>query len=94
MATQPVTPLTLCHYGCRLWQAIEVQLEQQVNESSALRENVQNTITALQTECTQLTSGFNQFKQWVNKKMRDMQEEMDICKVIYTLHGSLSKVSV
>ncbi|XP_065883418.1 uncharacterized protein MCAP_0864-like [Dysidea avara] len=72
-------------------EAIEVQLEQQVNESSALRENVQNTITALQTECTQLTSGFNQFKQWVNKKMRDMQEEMDICKVIYTLHGSLSK---
>jgi len=69
-----------------------VQLEKQVKESSALQDNTQNTIKALHAECTQLTSGINQFKQWVNKKMRDMQEEMDICKVIYTLHGSLSKV--
>lgn len=61
--------------------------------SSALRENLQGQIEALEKECTLLKSNLKQFHQWVNSKLRSVQEEMDICKVIYSLHGSLSQVA-
>lgn len=64
----------------------------EVVTSSALRENLQGQTKALKNECALLKSSLKQFHQWVNAKLRGVQEEMDICKVIYSLHGSLSQV--
>ena len=73
-------------------QTIETQLTKEVAMSSALRENLQGPVKTLEEECTQLKSSLKQLHQWVNAKLRSVQEEMDICKVIYSLHGSLSQV--
>ena len=70
-----------------------MQLAKEVTVSSALRKNLQGQIEALEKECTLLKSNLKQFHQWVNSKLRSVQEEMDICKVIYSLHGSLSQVA-
>ena len=32
--------------------------------------------------------------QWVKDKIAEFQEELDIARIIYTLHGSLSQVCV
>lgn len=71
-----------------------MQLGKEMAVSAALRENLQGPIKALEKECTMLKSSLKQFHQWVNTKLRSVQEEMDICKVIYSLHGSLSQVLV
>ena len=31
---------------------------------------------------------------WVKEKIAEFQEELDIARIIYTLHGSLSQVCV
>ena len=67
-------------------------MAKEVATSSALRENLQGQTKSLEKECALLKSNLKQFHQWVNAKLRSVQEEMDICKVIYSLHGSLSQV--
>ena len=70
-----------------------MQLAKELANSSTLREDLQGQAEALEKECTLLKSSLKQFHQWVNSKLRSVQEEMDICKVIYSLHGSLSQVA-
>lgn len=72
-------------------ETIEMQLAKELANSSTLREDLQGQAEALEKECTLLKSSLKQFHQWMNSKLRSVQEEMDICKVIYSLHGSLSQ---
>lgn len=81
------------NHNIMLPQTIEMELAKEKDISSALRENLQGPTKALEKECTLLKSNLKQFHQWVNAKLRGVQEEMDICKVIYSLHGSLSQVT-
>ena len=67
-------------------------MAKEVATTSALRENLQGQTKSLEKECALLKSNLKQFHQWDNAKLRSVQEEMDICKVIYSLHGSFSQV--
>lgn len=53
---------------------------------------VYDTLQVLKEESDTLQESLSQFSQWVQYKLASVEEEMDICKVIYSLHGSLSKV--
>lgn len=46
----------------------------------------------LQQEAIQLRQSLSEFSHWIQQKMQTIEEEMDVCKVIYSLHGSLSQV--
>ena len=53
---------------------------------------VYDTLQVLKEESDTLQESLSQFSQWVQYKLASVEEEMDLCKVIYSLHGSLSKV--
>jgi hypothetical protein len=46
---------------------------------------------SLQLECVVLRDALSEFSRWVRGKLGRMEENMDIFRVIYTLHGSLSQ---
>lgn len=46
----------------------------------------------LKAECLVLKEGLSEFSLWIRQKMQLMEEDMDIFKVVYSLHGSLSQV--
>lgn len=48
----------------------------------------------LQTECSVLRDGLGEFTRWVRQKIQLVEEDMDIFKVVYSLHGSLSVVKI
>ena len=48
----------------------------------------------LQTECSVLRDSLSEFTRWVRQKIQLVEEDMDIFKVVYSLHGSLSQVCV
>ena len=51
-------------------------------------------IQALQLECSILHEALNEFSRWVRGKLENMEESMDVFRVIYSLHGSLSQASL
>jgi hypothetical protein len=40
-----------------------------------------------------LNNSLSEFSRWARKKIHLVEEDIDMCRVIYTLHGSLSQVS-
>ena len=47
----------------------------------------------LRTECSVLRESLSEFTRWVRQKIQLVEEDMDIFKVVYSLHGSLSQVA-
>lgn len=45
----------------------------------------------LEGECSVLEEGLAQFSLWTRHKLQQLEEDLDIFKVVYSLHGSLSK---
>lgn len=68
-----------------------LQLAKVSNEDKEKKMNI--TLKQLQDESVILKEGLSQFSQWVQQKISVVEEDMDICKVIYSLHGSLAKES-
>ncbi len=46
----------------------------------------------LQAESNTLRDGLSEFTLWVRQKIQLVEEDIDVCRVIYSLHGSLSQV--
>jgi vacuolar-type H+-ATPase subunit I/STV1 len=55
-------------------------------------ETQSSQLKTLQDECEGLKESLKQFSQWAQHKIASVEEEMDICKVVYSLQGSLSEV--
>ena len=49
-------------------------------------------LQSLHLECGVLRDALSEFSHWVRGKLGRMEENMDIFRVIYSLHGSLSQV--
>ena len=47
---------------------------------------------SLQTECSVLRDSLSDFSHWTRHKLQLMEDDLDIFRVVYSLHGSLSKV--
>ncbi|XP_003385245.1 PREDICTED: uncharacterized protein LOC100637034 [Amphimedon queenslandica] len=69
--------LQKAEYEKKMWERKEAE----INEKHKV----------LKEESDVLCESLSQFSQWVQYKLSSVEEEMDICKVIYSLHGSLSK---
>jgi hypothetical protein len=54
-------------------------------------ETQSSQLKTLQDECEGLKESLKQFSQWAQHKIASVEEEMDICKVVYSLQGSLSE---
>ena len=52
-----------------------------------------HALQVLQTECSVLRDSLSEFTRWVRQKVQVVEEDMDIFKVVYSLHGSLSQVT-
>ena len=39
-----------------------------------------------------LSSGLSEFSRWARQKLQLVEEDIDVCRIVYTLHGSLSQV--
>ena len=50
-------------------------------------------VQSLQGECSVLREALTEFSHWVRGKLGNMEENMEIFRIIYSLHGSLSQVS-
>ncbi len=48
----------------------------------------------LHTESTVLKEGLSEFSIWTRQKIQLFEEDMDIFKVVYSLHASLSQVNM
>lgn len=46
----------------------------------------------LREETEILHESLSQFSDWVQQKISVLEEDMDLCRIVYSLHGSLSKV--
>ena len=51
-----------------------------------------SSLQSLHVECGVLRDALSEFSRWVRSKLSTIEEDMDIFKVIYSLHGSLSQV--
>ena len=49
---------------------------------------------SLQLECVLVRESLSQLSGWVRERLRSAEEDMDIFRVIYSLHGSLSQASI
>ena len=52
------------------------------------------SMQSLQLESCVLKESLSEFSWWTRHKLQLLEEDMDIFKVIYSLHGSLSQVCV
>ena len=41
-----------------------------------------------------LQQRLSDFSRWVRQKIQQIEEDIDVCRVIYNLHGSLSQVNI
>lgn len=57
-----------------------------------IRDNPSHVPQELRQEAATLRQSLSELSQWIQQKIRTIEEEMDVCKVIYSLHGSLSQV--
>ena len=48
---------------------------------------------SLQMECSVLRDSLSDFSHWTRQKLQLLEDDLDIFRVVYSLHGSLSKVS-
>ena len=40
-----------------------------------------------------LQTGLNAFKEWVEQKLQSVGDDIDSCRVVYSLYGSMSQVA-
>ena len=48
---------------------------------------------SLKDECRSLQAELGEISKVVKNNLQKFEDDLDVCKVIYTLHGSLSKVN-
>ena len=86
LAQIQVLHIAHCYFLAQKEQASKQERERE-------RERVNSSIfQELDAEKLSLKESFSHFTHWVYDKLNSVEEEMDICKVVYTFHSSVSQV--
>ena len=50
------------------------------------------TVQEIQVEHDVLKTGMEAFSTWTRQRLQSVEEDIDVCRVVYSLHGSMSQV--